>query len=195
MGAPFMLLRNLNQKKGLCNGTCLIVLYLGEHVIRGEIVTGSHIGHKVDLPRIILSESVTKHPFTLERRQFPIRLCYAMTINKSQGQSLKCVLLYLPQPVFIHGQLYVGLYRVITQSDLKIIQGKNQKIGKVKNIVYKEIYDGLPRSLKKYYFATQFTTQSKNTKFLSLFPRITIRCSPRTDSSKSRTNFYTIRCK
>ena len=83
MGAPFMLLRNLNQKKGLCNGTRLIVPYLGERVIRGEIVTGSHIGHKVDLPRIILSESVTKHPFTLERRQFPIRLCYAMTINKS----------------------------------------------------------------------------------------------------------------
>ncbi|CAF1817062.1 unnamed protein product, partial [Brassica napus] len=111
VGAPFMLLRNLNQKKGLCNGTRLIVTYLGERVIRGEIVTGSHIRHKVDLPRIILSESVTKHPFTLERRQFPIRLCYTMTINKSQGQSLKGVLLYLPQPVFTHGQLYVGLSR------------------------------------------------------------------------------------
>ena len=83
MAAPSMLLRNLNQKKGLCNGTRLIVPYLGECVIRGEIVTGSHIGYKVDLLRIILSESVTKHPLTLERRQFPIRLCYAMTINKS----------------------------------------------------------------------------------------------------------------
>ena len=121
VGAPFMLLRNLNQKKGLCNGTRLIVTYLGERVIRGEIVTGSHIGHKVDLPRIILSESVTKHPFTLERRQFPIRLCYAMTINKSQGQSLKGVVLYLPKPVFTHGQLYVGLSRVTTKSGLKII--------------------------------------------------------------------------
>ena len=147
-----MLLRNLNQKKGLCNGTRLIVLYLGERVVRGEIVTGSHIGHKVDLPRIILSESVTKHPLTLERRQFPIRLCYAMTINKSQGQSLKCVLLYLPQPVFTHGQLYVAFYRVITQTGLKIIQGKDQKIGRVKNIVYKKIYNGLPRSPKKILF-------------------------------------------
>ncbi|CAF2140003.1 BnaA02g16960D [Brassica napus] len=142
--ASFMLLRNLNQKKGLCNGTRLIVTYLGERVIRGEIVTGSHIGHKVDLPRITLSESVTKHLFTLERRQFPIRLCYAMTINKSQGQSLKGVVLYFPQPVFTHGQLYVGLSRVTTKSGLKIIQGNDQKIGRVKNIVYKEIYNGLP---------------------------------------------------
>ncbi|XP_033138010.1 ATP-dependent DNA helicase PIF1-like [Brassica rapa] len=166
VGAPFMLLRNLNQKKGLCNGTRLIVTYLGERVIRGEIVTGSHIGHKVDLPRIILSESVTKHPFTLERRQFPIRLCYAMTINKSQGQSLKGVVLYLPKPVFTHGQLYVGLSRVTTKSGLKIIQGKDQKIGRVKNTVYKEIYNGLPGN--QILFATQFTTSSINTHLISL---------------------------
>ena len=68
MGASFMLLRNLNQKKELCNGTRLIVPYLGERVIRSEIVTGSHIRHKVDLPKIILSESVTKHLFTLKMR-------------------------------------------------------------------------------------------------------------------------------
>ena len=170
VGAPFKLLRNLNQKKGLCNGTRLIVTYLGQLVIQGEIVTGSHIGHKVFLPRIMLSESVTKHLFTLERRQ-PIRLCYAMTINKSQGQSLKGVVLYLPQPVFTHGQLYVGLSRVTTKSGLKIIQGKDQKIGRVKNIVYKEIYNGLPHSPgNPLLFATQYTTLSKNTKFLSLSP-------------------------
>uniref|UniRef100_A0A0D3CU87 ATP-dependent DNA helicase n=1 Tax=Brassica oleracea var. oleracea TaxID=109376 RepID=A0A0D3CU87_BRAOL len=125
------------------------------------------------LPRIILSESVTKHPFTLETRQFPIRLCYAMTINKSQGQSLKGVVLYLPQPVFTHGQLYVGLSRVTTKSGLKIIQGKDQKIGRVKNIVYKEIYNGLPH----------LPGLSKNTKLLSL------------PHPESRTTFYTIRCK
>ena len=171
VGASFMLLRNLNQKKGLCNGTRLIVTNLGERVIRGKIVTGSHIGHKVDLPRITLSESVTKHSFTLERWQFPIRLCYAMKINKSQSQSLKGVVLYLPQPVFTHGQLYVGLSRVTTKSGLKIIQGKDQKIGRVKNIVYKEIYNGLPHLPgNPLLFATQYTTLSKNTKLLSLPP-------------------------
>ena len=69
-----------------------------------------------------------------------------MTINKSQGQSLKGVVLYLPQPVFTDGQLYVGLSRVTTKSGLKIIQGKEQRPGKVKNIVYKEIYNRLTMS-------------------------------------------------
>ena len=89
-----------------------------------------------------------------------------MTINKSQGQSLKGVVLYLPKPVFNHGQLYVGLSRVTTKSGLKIIQGKDQKIGRVKNIVYKEIYNGLPGN--QILFATQFTTSSINTHLISL---------------------------
>jgi len=38
-------------------------------------------------------------PFKFQRRQFPISLCFAMTINKSQGQTLSRVGLYLPQPV------------------------------------------------------------------------------------------------
>lgn len=85
-----------------------------------------------------------------------------MTINKSQGQSLKGVVLYLPQSVFTHWQLYVGLSRVTTKSDLKIIQGKDQKIEKVKNIVYKEIYNGLSHLPgNPILFATQYTTLYK----------------------------------
>ncbi|XP_048615652.1 uncharacterized protein LOC125588378 [Brassica napus] len=103
VGAPVMLLRNINKKMGLCNGTRMILTHVGERVLKAEITTGSHIGKEVMIPRIVLLYDETKLPFTLRRRQFPIRLCYAMTINKSQGQSLKEVILYLPKPVFSHG--------------------------------------------------------------------------------------------
>jgi len=43
------------------------------------------------LPRIKLTTSVEDLPFILQRTQFPVRLCYAMTVNKSQGQSLEHV--------------------------------------------------------------------------------------------------------
>ncbi|CAN7059274.1 unnamed protein product [Brassica rapa subsp. trilocularis] len=74
------------------------------------------------LPWIILSPPESNHPFTLKRRQFPIRVCYAVTVNKSQGQTLSNIALYLPKPVFRHDHLYVALSRVTTTKDLKILK-------------------------------------------------------------------------
>ncbi|XP_062224660.1 uncharacterized protein LOC133923271 [Phragmites australis] len=95
VGVPIILLRNINQSIGLCNGTRLIVTRLGDHVLEARILTGTNIGQTVCIPRIVLNSASPKWPFTLQRRQYPIRLSYAMTINKSQGQTLSKVGIYL----------------------------------------------------------------------------------------------------
>ncbi|KAL8471719.1 hypothetical protein ACS0TY_029095 [Phlomoides rotata] len=76
-----------------------------------------------------------------KRRQFPILLCFAMTINKSQGQSLFTVGLYLPRPVFTHGQLYVAISRVKSKKGLKVLclDDDEKPCNHTTNVVYKEI--------------------------------------------------------
>ncbi|XP_071738911.1 ATP-dependent DNA helicase PIF1-like [Rutidosis leptorrhynchoides] len=75
-----------------------------------------------------------------QRRQFPISVCFSMTINKSQGQSLANVGLYLRKPVFTHGQLYVAVSRVTSKKGLKVVllDDKGKDTCKTKNVVYKE---------------------------------------------------------
>ena len=84
-GAIIMLLRNLNTKQGLTNGTRLIIKRIHSNFVDVEIVTGSSKGRRVFLPKMTLIPSDLKMPITFRRTQFPIRLAYAMTINKSQG--------------------------------------------------------------------------------------------------------------
>jgi ATP-dependent DNA helicase PIF1 len=95
VGVPVMLLRNLDINAGLCNGTRLIITRMGRYVLEGRVISGSNIGDKVFVPRLSLQPSDTRIPFKFQRRQFPITVCFAMTINKSQGQSLKQVGVYL----------------------------------------------------------------------------------------------------
>ncbi|CAN0875191.1 ATP-dependent DNA helicase PIF1 [Linum grandiflorum] len=83
-----MLFRNLNPAAGLCNGTRILITHLGTNVVRGLIIGGSYEGTVAIIPRIVLDYTDPNGPFTLKRQQYPLHVCYAMTIYKSQGQTL-----------------------------------------------------------------------------------------------------------
>jgi len=119
VGCPIILLRNLTG--GLANGTRLIVTRLGERVIEARVATGPAKGQVVCIPRLGITPSDTTMPFTLRRLQFPVRPAFAMTVNKSQGQTLKMVGVYLPKAVFSHGQLYVALSRVGQRQAVRVL--------------------------------------------------------------------------
>lgn len=63
VGVPVMLLRNIDQSAGLCNGTRMIITKLGKYVIEGKIISGTNIGNKVYIPRLSLIPSDVRIPF------------------------------------------------------------------------------------------------------------------------------------
>ena len=145
--AVVMLLRNLDPERGLVNGARMIVLSFTRTLVTARLITGNLAGTTVLIPRITLSPNDGRFPFQLKRLQFPLKLAYCMTINKSQGQTLKRVGLYLPEPVFDHGQLFVAFSRVGLPADIKLLILHNASQGTFKgadgvytrNMVYKSI--------------------------------------------------------
>ncbi|XP_010497048.1 PREDICTED: uncharacterized protein LOC104774082 [Camelina sativa] len=114
IGAFVMLLRNIDPKGGLCNGTRLQITQMGINVLEACVITGERVGEKVLIP-------------------------------KSQGQSLEEVGLFLPRPVFSHGQLYVALSRVTSKKGLKVLildkDGGTTK--QTMNVVFKENFQNI----------------------------------------------------
>ena len=127
----------------------MVITKLFNNSIQVKVLSGKASGSYFILPRIDFMPSNTDLPFKLRRRQFPIIVAYAMTINKSQGQSFTNVGIYLPKPVFSHGQLYVAFSRARSADNI-IVQIENNNYhgntvfndGKTytKNIVFNEIF-------------------------------------------------------
>ncbi|CAN1267693.1 hypothetical protein LINPERPRIM_LOCUS12883, partial [Linum perenne] len=63
VGVPVILLRNLDQTIGLCNGTRMVIRTLGTWFIEVEILTGTHVGERVYLPRLSLTSKQISFSF------------------------------------------------------------------------------------------------------------------------------------
>ena len=142
VGSMVMLLRNLDPKIRLCNGTRLVVTELRRNNFKARLLADAGEGQDdIVIPRIPLSSSGDDDlPFTMRRVQFPVRLSFAMTINKSQGQTFDRVGLFLPSPVFTHGQLYVAFSRVRDSESIKVgMYGGDDGRFITRNIVYSDV--------------------------------------------------------
>lgn len=147
VGAVVMLIRNMDMGFGLVNSVRMIVREMYNNLLKLEVITGASKGQVTYLPRIDLLSTDNNLPFKFKRRQFPLRLAFAMTINKAQGQTLDKIGIYLSRCVFSHGQLYVAFSRVKAASDVKIKIMPTSHQGQfpgvegyfTKNIVYDEV--------------------------------------------------------
>ncbi|XP_064633638.1 ATP-dependent DNA helicase pif1-like [Lineus longissimus] len=134
IGCPIIVLRSLDPPS-ITNGTRCRVVACHTNVIEVLILHGPAAGNHAFIPRIPLVPSTSDMPFLFRRLQFPIRLCYAMTINKAQGQTFQTIGLDLTTPVFSHGMFYVALSRVGTAQRMHIYAPEH----KTKNVVYQEV--------------------------------------------------------
>ena len=81
-----MLLRSIDRSTGLCNSTRLTLIRLGNNIIKAKFLTRCKEGDTILIPSISLtSTDFANLHVKIQRRPFPVTLCFAMTINKREG--------------------------------------------------------------------------------------------------------------
>jgi hypothetical protein len=141
LGCPVILLHNIDKKHGLCNGTRAVITQMSNHLLQVRVLTGDHAGETALIPQITLTPLLTNVDFAikLKRRQFPIQLAFAMTINKAQGQTLTHIRIDLRKPVFSHGQLYVALSRATSCKHINVLLPDDASAFSTPNVVFPEV--------------------------------------------------------
>ena len=87
VGTPCILIRNISPQKGLVNGTKLLIESIGNKHFIAKILNGPKSGKSVVIFKIKIYSDENDWPFKFSRMQFPIKVGFAMTANKIQGQT------------------------------------------------------------------------------------------------------------
>ena len=123
-----MIRRNIDTSIGLANETIGIVESVSKDLY-GEIESVNVLINDVihSIKRMTVNFEVYKG-VSIARHQFPLMLSDTITIHKSQGLSLNCVLIDAGQHNFAPGQIYVALSRVTSLNGLHLINFDPHKI-------------------------------------------------------------------
>lgn len=146
-GACIILIRNLNVRRGHCNGTRYLIKELTPRLIVAKRLSDGEI---LLIPRIPMRSKDSAFPVEFKRTQFPVLGAYYLSINRAQGQSLEKAGIYLETSVFSHGHFYVacsrtgdpeGTFAYVNQSEFDHIK-QHLEEGKfyTRNVVYREVF-------------------------------------------------------
>ena len=135
------LLRTISKRDHLCKNVRVKILQISTFKIK--VLTLGEVQSIRYIPRIRFK---INHPigFTLVRTQFPLQLAYAMTKNKSQGQTLPWSVNDVSVESFSHGQEYVAVSRPQEFLHTAMFCLEEQIIdGAVcfRNVVYPELFE------------------------------------------------------
>jgi hypothetical protein len=144
VGCIASIMRNLSIEKGLVKNARVQIIRLLTNVVEVQLLHQNPALSEAEmptfyLPRITFEFQPRRTNWTIQRRQFPLRLAYATTFNSCQGLTLDRVVLDLTMPVFAHGQLYTSLSRVRSGTNVRILRHPDEHDLPTLNVVYQEL--------------------------------------------------------
>ncbi|CAL9246747.1 unnamed protein product, partial [Arabidopsis halleri] len=145
VGAPIMLLADVDASRGLCTGTRLQIIQLGDSMLVARVATSQRIPRPQEflIPKMhMFSEKGFFTP--MRRTQYPFTLAFAMTVDQSRGQTFSKVGLYLPKQVLSPpGQRYLAISKVKPSTGLTQVliteEGEKPHV-EAENVVLKKLF-------------------------------------------------------
>ena len=139
---------------GLQNNARVRITHITKYAIRVQTIEQGP--KSFSLPRILFKFKLPfMQSYSITRLQFPLRLAYCLTMNKSQGQTISNrMLLDISAESFAHGHLYVALSRITAYHNIMIFCQQSQLTEDevdvtVENIVYRDLFRSFPINMQQ----------------------------------------------